>query len=339
MQRSTNERTPDNFVRWVRETGILKVAAGIVPAASAFGVICLTIYYATLNFTPDISFAQGALVAVQAGILGAALLGSIWVSLSMPALIYQFMGIRPSELVPKHRKVATKHLVGRYFWTQLATIGFISIFVYFPHREKFENAICWGVSIIIFVWASVHVAFSPLIWGPDGLEKRGTFVISEFAVGFAAALSLSTLLTIRSGSPSAHSDARFLLTFGVVVALGCAQVAMGASDVTLRLGFGAVLLLEVAMLLGAPGLYPRYIANAIGIAEKTPVRLVVGTTACNTIHTAVEDLLLRCSSGETTIDNVEVLNSLGSRWVVRIPAGSGSTMILPGKDLVIVRPR
>jgi hypothetical protein len=109
--------------------------------------------------------------------------------------------------------------------------------------------------------------------------------------------------------------------------------------VTLRLGFGAVLLLEVAMLLGAPGLYPRYIANAIGIAEKAPVRLVVGTAACDTIHTAAEHLLLSCSGGETSIDNVEVLNSLGSRWVVRVPAGSGPTVILPGKDLVIVRPQ
>ncbi|MEM5386839.1 hypothetical protein VSR68_25070 [Paraburkholderia phymatum] len=268
MHHTINERSPEYIVRWFRETGFLKVAAGVVPAASAFGVICLTIYYATLNFTPDISFAQGALVAVQAGILGATLLGSIWVSLSMSALTYQFLGIRPSELVPKHRKVATKHLVSRYIWTQLASIGLISIFVYFPHREKFEYAISWGVSIIVFVWASVHVVFSPLIWGPDGLETRGTFVASVFVVGFAAAVSLLTLLAIRSGSPGAHSDARFLLTFGMVVVLGCTQVALAASDLALLLGVGAVLLLEVAFLLGSPPAYIRGTSQTRSVSQR-----------------------------------------------------------------------
>ncbi|WP_368623984.1 hypothetical protein [Paraburkholderia sp. BR13444] len=256
MPHTIKERSIEYIVRWFRETGFLKVAAGVVPAASAFGVICLTIYYATLNFTPDISFAQGALVAVQAGILGAALLGSIWVCLSMSALTYQYLGIRPGDLVPKHRKVATKHLLKRYIWTQFASIGLVSIFVYFPHREKFEYAVYWGLSVIVFVWASIHVAFSPLIWGSDGLETRGTFVASVFVVGFAAVISLLTLLAIRNGSASVHSDARLLLTFGMVVILGCAQVALAASDLALLLGVGAVLLLEVAFLLGSPGLYP-----------------------------------------------------------------------------------
>ncbi|AUT66285.1 hypothetical protein [Paraburkholderia terrae] len=339
MQNTINDYTAERIGRWLRETGILKLSAGIVPAASAFGLICLTIYYGSLNFTPDISFAQGALVAVQAGVMGAALLGSLWISFSMPALIYQFMGLRPGDLVPRHRKVATKHLVSRYFWTQLAAIALISMFVYFPHREQFENAVYWGVATNVFIWASLHVAFSPLIWGVDGLEKRSTFIASVFTVGFAAVISLLTLLVVRSGSPSAHSDARFLMTVSVVMALGCAQVAIGAGDLALRVGFGVVVLLEVAFLLGAPGLYPRYVANAIGIAEKAPVRVIVDTTACRTIHAAAEHLLLNCDSGETAIENVEVLNSLGSRWVVRVPAGSGPTIILPGKDLVIVRPQ
>lgn len=338
MQQTFKERNVEYIIDWVRETGIRKTAAGLVPAASGFGVVCLVAYYATLSFTPDISFAQGALVAVQAGLLGALLLASVWITLAAPALIYQYMGIRPRDLVPARRTAATKSLVYRYLWTQLTTVSAISFFVYFPHRETVENAIYWGISVVVFVWSAVHVALSPLIWGRDGLETRTTFVFSILVVGLATSLSLVTLLEIRNGSPSAHSDGRFLLTFAVVSVLGCGQVAIGSTSIAMWGSFGAVLLLEVGLLYGAPGLYARYIANAVGIAEKNPITLIVASADCYTIKTAAKSLRLDCHDGaKTSIDKVEILNSLGSRWIVRVPANTGPTIILPGKDLVIVR--
>ncbi|MCA8114694.1 hypothetical protein LGM76_26085 [Burkholderia cepacia] len=325
-----------SFAHMLRQHGLQKAISAIVPVASAFGIICLTVYFGTLEFTPDISFAQGALVAVQAGLTGGVFLAVLIISLSVPAWVYYMLGIRPAELVSlRRRREAINHLVTRFFCTQALTISAVAACAYFPQRAESHAAICVGVAVIGFIWSCIFLVSCPRVWGVEALESRWTFFVSVVLGAFTTVSSLVTLNLLWASSPGHHSNFWFLITVFVVVILGGAQVAIGLRDVGAQLSISAMLVLEISLLLGPP--VPRFIANAVGIAEKTPVDLLVGSELCNAIRTSAAAPQLRCEEkGPSLVKSVEVLNSLGSRWVIRIPA-SGKILIIPGKDLTVVR--
>lgn len=326
-----------SIVQMLRQHGLHKAMSAVVPVASAFGIICLTVYFSTLKFTPDISFAQGALVAVQAGLIGAFIIGVLIVSLSAPALVYYMLGIRPAELVSiSRRREAIHNLVTRFLCTQALTISALAVLAYFPQRDQLQGAACLGVAVIGFIWSAIFLASCRRVWGVEALESRWTFFVSVVLGMFTTVSSLLTLDLLWASSPGPHSEFWLLLTVLVVVILGGAQVAIGLQDVGAQLIIGFMLILEICLLLGPP--VPRFIANEVGIAEKRPVDLLVGSEMCNTIRSFVNLPKFRCEEkGPSLVKNVEVLNSLGNRWVIRIPA-SGKILIIPGKDLAIARP-
>jgi hypothetical protein len=310
--------------------------SAVVSVASAFGVICLTVYFSTLRFTPDISFAQGAFVAVQAGLIGALLIAVLIISLSVPAWVYYMLGIRPTALVSlRRRREAIHNLVTRFLCTQALTISTMALLAYFPQRGQLQGAGCLGVSVIGFIWSAIFLVSCRRVWGVDALESRWTFFVSVVLGIFTAVSSLITLNLLWASSPGPHSQFWFMVTVLVVVILGGAQVAIGP-QVGAQLIIGVMLILEICLLLGPP--VPRFIANEVGISEKRPVDLLVGSEMCNTIRAAVGSPKLRCGEeGPSLVKDVEVLNSLGNRWVIRI-AESERILIIPGRDLTIVRP-
>lgn len=334
---SSSTQTQMDRIR--REAGpYLKWLLGVAKIASPIGIVVLAVYYFKLNVTPDISIGQGAFVAVQAGIMSAVLIGLFAVVFSAPAWIYHALGVRPHLLPVRSRKAAIRAVVKRSFLTQLTTFGAAMAIAYWPSRGAVGQDLIGPISALVALVSAVVLSKSARTFTSDGVESKGTFICT-IALGIVAAFYSITLVWLlqKSGDGSPGKEFRFFLALAVLTVLTPAHLAFGIHEIKAQLATAFVCLLEVVIILGSPTTPVSMVASVIGIAEKSPVGIVVSEDQCRAFLLANAFKVTACNKGgPTLIGPVRILNSLGARWLI-LDSSTSKAFNIPGKDVIVVR--
>ncbi|CAE6866421.1 hypothetical protein R75461_08302 [Paraburkholderia nemoris] len=321
-----------------------KKALSMLGKFSATGLFFLSGYYAGLRFTPDVSLGQSAFVAFQAALWGTLIFGLLGFSISGPAITYHLLDINTDDVARKARSAAVRSLHARALWSQVFWFCVFATCAIYPFRHDPEYGmqldLGFGVAVICMIFSAVFTLTSPLIRGSEATEGRGIFLASVVLIGFFSLIAIAMLYTLYATTPHYNDNDWWGLlgAAGLVIVTGAMQASFRKRDVVLKVAIGAVACVQVMFIMHSVSAPFRLIANVIGIAEQRPVSIAIPVASCRQAEAILHPLTsFSCRpDGTGLLTNVELLNSLGNRWLVKFP-GNERTVILPGKDAIVLR--
>lgn len=312
----------------------------LVTMSSSIGIVCLVTYYAFIGFTPDVNLGQSAFVAIQAGVLGTLLALLLLVTFSMPVVIYLAFDIYPHRISSlSRRRRVTQSLAFRALSTQFAACSLLAAFMYFPTRGGGWDGVLYASSVIVFIYSILFLVFQQITHDDQGRKRYAAYWFASVMMGVFFVLAVVILRMIYNSAMHDHPDeSKFLMALVLIIVLSSAQVMFSVRDTGLQILVGFVICYQIFSLFGSLDLPFRWIANAVGIAEKSPVGLVVPSETCKMIRAAeLKGVLVACHDHEPTLlKSVDVFNEFGSRWLVRLQ-GAKDALIISGKDVVVKR--
>lgn len=306
---------------------------------SPIGILVLVLYYLSIGFTPDITVAQGAIVAAQAGITGALLTWGVACIFSAPGWIY-ILAINPHSLPIKSRRKTLKALVRRSMLAQASTFAVFLAWAYWPTHKGYEHSLIGPFFALLSIPAIVALIESPLAITSEGIEHRGVFCATLLGGVVAAAFSLLIVWLFQSNATqSLSNEPRFIAALFILVCLSPIHLVFSVSEGIAHLITAAIILFEVVIILGVQTAPTSMIAREVGVAEPEPVMLAMPAALCRMVTSSAKNIGSSCGTsndGPGLVGPAQVLNSLGSRWLVR-DLKSNVTFNIPGKDIVIAR--
>ncbi len=304
--------------------------------SSLLGVVFVMGYQITLGegFTPNVNLGEGALVLGKSALIGLIFFLALYIGVFAPASSLRLLEIDVERINELPRIETVKAVMRRCISAQIFGGFFPAAIIFF--REASASFHLWtGLVYSVFAVVAIIVALSSRRL-PN--ETPFYFYFSILVIGFFALVSLSIFVVVSNMKDEPES--LFLVSLawlGITVISGVLSVARRRELVP----SGVVALLLLAYLLASLGQlrWPfRAIANIVGIAQPGRVTLVVPDKACIQLKSALQGLEeVNCAGADVgVLKNVEVLNSWGARWLIRVDNGTDSrTISFEGSGTVI----
>lgn len=319
---------------WIRDKDNRSMLAWL---SSLLGIGFVMGYQITLGegFTPNVNLGEGAFVLGKSAFIGLILFLAMYIGVFAPASSLRLLEIDVDTVKGLPRIETVKAVIRRCVAAQIFGGFFPAAIIFFEDASApFHLWIGVGYSVLSVAAISVALSSQRL---PS--ESSIYFYFSIFIIGIFALFSLALFVIIANLKDEPESIV--LVSFawlGLTFISGILSIVRRRELVPS--GVAAMLLLACVLASLGQLRWPfRAIANVVGIAQPGRVTLVVPDKSCVQVKSALQGIEdVNCvGSGIGVLKNVEVLNSWGTRWLIRIDNGvSSRTISFDGSGTVIV---
>lgn len=297
-------------------------------------------YYLSLGtgFTPTVNLGQATLLLFQAFFVGMFLVSYFCLGIFSPAFVYKLVNIDIESLPTEQGKIAHKSLPIRNLLAQIfGASTFIGLATYFA-GDAAKSSWTLYTSIAISLLCTFALTFNTRLTRFDEEESKSSYWGSIFIAAILACVTLFFLWMIYNFTPSKNKVSDWqVIAVWLIVALYSAifsvfrrnQKLIAASVIT-------VLFFFLLSVLNVGSAIFNATAYAIGIAEKNPVTLIIPNTSCSAVRSVLQQPENLTCEGKNAgvIANVNLLNSLGERWVIK-ETDSSRYIFLDGKGIIL----
>jgi len=314
--------------------------AAIVALFTAVGSIFIAGYYLSLDvgFTPDINLGQATFLLFQAFFVGGILVSIIIAGIFAPAFAYRMLSIDIESLSEDEYESVKKPLMHRSIVAQVFFLSLCFSFASYPRRNDLQEAFYWAIAVEICIFSAVVQFLQPRIAIKATIESRKKYWLSVCAIWILGAISFFILwILYSSAEPEKRvNDFQFFSLWATVALYSAIMAVFKKTDVKPAAILAFTLFLFVLSYLNVLTWPFKVIAYKIGIAERNPITLIVPKESCPVLRSAMTGIFSLHCDGEKSgvMENVMLLNSLGSRWVIKIP-DKETNIIFDGKGVVI----
>lgn len=287
----------------------------------------LAAYFLSIGFSPDVTLGQGALVVLEAFIVGLFFVAFMGFGLSAAGWAFRLTSDNSIPSSGPGRWPTMKIALIRIISAQLIVILAISI----DKLREFRGVEYWG-----YVWGASWVAFLLLTLflyfnGRLPNESRRQLIWNLSAIGFCTLLTIIASASLFKLGKEANQPAYLYAAVFLQIIFYSALVGVAPRDNRiLPLTFMAISLVVSVVAQNATSPLLRVMAISIGIAERDTVDLFVPSDICSRIKLGATAI---CKDGEK-LEKVLLLNKLGGTWLLEI---QGTTFTVPGQGIVVRR--
>ncbi|MEM4988470.1 hypothetical protein V8G57_13820 [Collimonas sp. H4R21] len=317
----------------------------VVWSSAAYGSTIIAVYYLWLGFTPAFNLGQASLLLLQAFVVGVAFTFYFSTAIFFPAWAYSLLGIEIDDLKAESRKgaisaLARRSIAAQVFGTSAAFLIFAPLPFNPPNPLPIYWAIYWAIAAVLVVFSAIFLVFMPRLSEFNKAETGWSYLSSVMVLGFLGMFGSLLLYVLYDLAPKNHKaeDWFFFLAWVMVTVvsagIGTSRKNEWLVKILIPLFVFAYLLQGFNVLI----LPFKGTASAIGIAEPRPVTLIFPPSSCSQMKLALDDPeKLTCDGlNAGVLRDVNLLNTLGDRWVLRY-GDSEENITFEGKGVIVKR--
>jgi MFS family permease len=310
---------------------------GLTWACTLTGGMFIAGYYFSLGagFTPTINLGQASLLVFLSFFIGTVLVFASCVSIFAPTFAYRLLEVNIDNFPQDQKFSARRALIIRSFAAQCFLISTFFGATTYAYDDPKNNCLGLFAAIVISLISVGILASYTKLTKYDLKEPHQKYwgsILLIMLFSFSALLNLFMLLPDKSkiNTWEVLTGWLFVALFSAILSVFEKKQKLLAVSITLLAFFW------VLNFLGMGSIMFKVTAYAIGIAENRPVTLVFPHTSCTEIRRVLHPTTQMTCDGEQAgvLHEVNLLNSLGERWVIREP-NSLSNIIFNGNNVVI----
>lgn len=290
------------------------------------------------NINANIHLGQASFLLVQAFVVGTTFVGCISLGIFAPAFAYRIVSI-DIEAIQNKKTGAAKALMKRSVVAQIFMLSAVSAIFFYPKENSLIGGLIWVASIDICVLSAFAQLFQKRLDQFGFKETERDYWLSIGVSGVLGSLSFFFLWLLHSSaSPEKRGDDWVLFVVWFMIVLYSAIFSVQQKSNHGPMAVVIVGLLSIVLNFFNVLSWPfNNTAYKIGIAEPRPVTLVLPKETCFLLKGALpkSSTKLTCEGEDAgVLSNVNLLNSLGNRWVISTSKNSGN-IVFDGKGVVV----
>ncbi len=297
-------------------------------------------YYLSLDtgFTPTINLGQATLLLFQAFFVGMLLVSYFCLGIFSPAFAYKLVNLEIENFPKEQAKLARKNLTIRNILGQVfGASTFIALATYFSSDTTKASCTLY-TSTAIALFCTFALTFITRLTKFNEKESKSSYWGSIFLAAILACVTLLFLWVIYNFAPNKNKASDWqVIAIWLTVVLYSAIFSVYRRNQTLIVASVITVLFFVFLyLLNVGSVIFNATAYAIGIAERNPVTLIIPSNSCLAVRTVLlQPENLTCDGKNPgVIANINLLNSLGERWVIK-ETDSTRYIFLDGKGIIV----